>query len=303
MTCSLDYLQLKESFLVYLKSEKNYSDNTVSSYRFDLDSFFGYASEHKLQVDQTDSIQNYIFHLKRSGYKSKTISRHLSSIRRFFHYLIKKRLLASNPCISLPLPKAEKRLPHIFTATETERLFSFKVDENDFIEVRDLAIFDLIYSCGLRVSECANIKLSDIELNSNKITITGKGDKQRIVFFGVKTRHNIETWLKLRNSYDNINKTSILFISKQKKPISVRTIQNRLKLFCKQRGIYKNAYPHMLRHSFATDMLQASKNLRAVQELLGHKNISTTQIYTHLDFDYLFDEYSQFHPRAKRKNS
>lgn len=291
---------LLNRFILYLETEKQYSVNTVSNYRRDLTKYFIFCAEKNYDFFQHTSIQNYIYKLKRSLFKGSTISRQLSSIKSFFKYCLVIREFKTNPCVDIHIPKTDKHLPNIFTAEETERLFSYKPDNNE-IEIRDLAMFDLIYSCGLRVSECAAIKIKDISLKEGKISITGKGNKERIVFFGNKTKVNLIKWLKTRKiNYNNIL-TDTLFISKQKKAISVRSIQERLKVFCKSRGVYKNAYPHMLRHSFATDMLQSSKDLRTVQELLGHKNISTTQIYTHLDFDYLFNEYTQHHPRANKK--
>jgi integrase/recombinase XerC len=288
------------SFIVYLKTEKQYSNNTVSNYQRDLKHYFSFCKKQSLIFINHDSIRSYIYKLKRDLYKSTTISRHLSSIKVFFKYCMVRGFVKTNPCVDLQLPKSDKKLPHIFTHEETEKLFSSTID-NDELSIRDLAMFDLIYSCGLRVSECSAMKMNDISLKERKISIIGKGNKERIVFFGTKTKVNLEKWLKVRENTYNKLLIDTVFISKQKKTISVRTIQTRLKQFCKKRGIYKNVYPHMLRHSFATDMLQASKDLRSVQELLGHKNIATTQIYTHLDFDYLFNEYSQHHPRATKK--
>ncbi len=292
--------QLLNRFIVYLETEKQYSANTVSSYKRDLSKYFLFCNEKKFDFTAQDSIQNYIYKLKRSLFKSTTISRHLSSIKSFFKFCLVIGKYKTNPCVEIHIPKSEKHLPNIFTPEETERLFSYKPSDDE-ISIRDLAMFDLIYSCGLRVSECASIKMANISLKEGKISVTGKGNKERIMFFGSKTKVNLSRWLKTRKiKYNNIL-TDTLFVSKQKKPISVRSIQERLKIFCKTKGIYKNVYPHMLRHSFATDLLQSSKDLRSVQELLGHKNISTTQIYTHLDFDYLFNEYNQHHPRANKK--
>ena len=236
----------------------------------------------------------------RQGRKSRTIQRELSSIRSFYQFLIRNALVAKNPALEVRAPKSDRPLPKTCDAETIDRLLSVD-DASDGLQVRDVAIFELIYSSGLRLAELINIDLDDIDLPQQQLIVTGKGNKTRHLPIGSKAVSAVKRWLKLRQDFTRDSQQSALFLSKQGKRISPRNVQSRLNRLIQRRALDQHLSPHTLRHSFATHMLESSSDLRAVQELLGHVNIATTQVYTHLDFQHLARVYDSAHPRAKRK--
>jgi integrase/recombinase XerC len=293
-----------DQFIRMLSSEKYYSPHTCTNYRRDLDRFHQFLSMQ--DIDGWDKVNygevsGYAAQRFRLGKKSRTIQRELSSIRSFYQFLISFGLVKQNPATEVKAPKADKPLPKTCDAESIDQLLR-PADSNDELLVRDLAIFELIYSSGLRLAETINIDLDDIDLRQQQVVVTGKGNKTRYLPIGSKAIKAIGHWLKLRSGFIRSGDTQALFLSKLGQRISARNVQIRLNKLVKRQALDHHLSPHTLRHSFATHMLESSSDLRAVQELLGHANIATTQIYTHLDFQHLAKVYDQAHPRAKRRN-
>jgi len=293
-----------DQFIQMLRSEKYYSPHTCSNYRRDLDQFQKYL--RGLGIETWDKVSysdvsGFAAQRHRQGRKSRTIQRELSSIRSFYQFLIKNSVVTLNPALEVRAPKSGKPLPKTCDAESIDRLLSLP-DDSDGLVVRDVAIFELIYSSGLRLAELVNIDLTDIDLAQQQMVVTGKGNKTRYLPIGSKAVSAVKRWLKLRLDYTRDTNQSALFLSKQGKRISPRSVQSRLNRLIQQQALDQHLSPHTLRHSFATHMLESSSDLRAVQELLGHVNIATTQVYTHLDFQHLARVYDAAHPRAKRKS-
>ncbi|MFT5219798.1 MAG: integrase/recombinase XerC [Planctomycetota bacterium] len=297
-------IQYLDQYIQMLRSEKYYSAHTCSNYRRDLDRFSDYLKT--LEIESWDKVSyrevsSYAAKRFRLGRKSRTIARELSSIRSFYQYLIRQALLKQNPALEVSAPKADKPLPKTCDAESVGRLLAAG-DSKDKLFIRDLAIFELIYSSGLRLAETVNIDLDDIDLQQRQLVVTGKGNKTRYLPIGSKAVIAVNKWLKLRAQFSRDASQPALFLSKQGNRISPRNVQSRLAQLIKRQSLDQHLSPHMLRHSFATHLLESSSDLRAVQELLGHANIATTQIYTHLDFQHLAKVYDNAHPRARRKS-
>ncbi len=292
-----------EPFIQMLRSEKYYSPHTCSNYRRDLKLFQDYLQQHAIERWQQvgySEVSGFAAQRHRQGRKSRTIQRELSSIRSFFQHLIQNEVIAKNPAREVSAPKSDKPLPKPCDAESIDRLLSVN-DSSDGLLVRDVAMFELIYSSGLRLAELINIDLDDIDLAEQQLVVTGKGNKTRYLPIGSKAVKAVKKWLKLRPDYSRDIKQPALFLSKLGKRISPRNVQARLNQLIQRQALDQHLSPHTLRHSFATHLLESSSDLRAVQELLGHVNIATTQVYTHLDFQHLASVYDAAHPRAKRK--
>ena len=289
-------------FIEELSYERNYSEKTVQGYSKDLYLFLEYLNENNIKnyndVEYQD-IRLYVNYLYNLNYNNKTISIHISSLRSFFKYLKSNNVIDDNPCILISNPKLEKRLPKYLSIIDTENLLN-AYDKNNYIGLRNSLILEMLYSTGIRVSEMTDIKVSEISYGNHTIKITGKGNKERIVYFGTKCENLIKLYLK--NSYNklNINNLDYLFLSKRGKKINDREIRTIVDTASKVAGIKFKISPHVLRHTFATHMLNEGADLRSVQELLGHENLSTTQIYTHLSNEKIRNVYLNSHPRAKR---
>jgi len=292
-----------DQFIQMLRSEKYYSPHTCTNYRRDLNQFRSYLANQGIeswkQVGYSE-VSGFAAQRHRQGRKSRTIQRGLSSIRSFYQFLIRNTLVAKNPALEVSAPKSDRPLPKTCDAETIDRLLSVH-DDSDGLQVRDVAIFELIYSSGLRLAELINIDLGDIDLPQQQLVVTGKGNKTRYLPIGSKAVTAVKRWLKLRQDFTRDSQQPALFLSKQGKRISPRNVQNRLNRLIQRQALDQHLSPHTLRHSFATHMLESSSDLRAVQELLGHVNIATTQVYTHLDFQHLARVYDSAHPRAKRK--
>ncbi len=248
-----------------------------------------------------NEVSGYAAQRHRQGRKSRTIARELSSIRSFYQYLIRLGEVARNPALDVSAPKSDKPLPKTCDPESLEQLLRV-TDSSDDLVVRDVAIFELIYSSGLRLAELVGIDLDDLDLAQRQLVVTGKGNKTRYLPVGSKAVAAVERWLKLRPRYSRDASVQALFLSKPGRRISARNVQSRLNHLIERQALGQHISPHVLRHSFATHLLESSADLRAVQELLGHANIATTQIYTHLDFQHLAKVYDAAHPRARRKD-
>jgi integrase/recombinase XerC len=297
-----DAKQFLSDYLAQLTIEKRASQYTVKSYKRDLNCLNTYCESKSISLwtdlKQTD-IRTHIASRHRQGLSSTSLQRELSAIRSFFNFLLKNRLADNNPAQYIKAPKQVRKLPKTLDVDQVKGLL--EAGTSSIIEIRDVAMFELFYSSGIRLSELANLDITDIDLTDKSLMVrSGKGGKSRILPIGNNAITGIKTWLEQRIKNAEKNE-SALFISTRGKRLGQRSIELRLEQWCKKKGISEHIHPHMLRHSFASHLLESSQDLRAVQELLGHSNISTTQIYTHLDFQHLADVYDKAHPRAKRK--
>ena len=285
-------------YINFISKVKNLSNNTAKSYLRDLKKFSDFVE--KLHISKyseiTDDICSaWIGDLFTKNINPRSIQRHISSAKGFFKFLKKNNVVNSSPFELITAPKIPNNLPEVLSPEDVEQLLKFK--PTSVIEIRDLAIIELIYSSGLRVSETININLNDFEEDMSFLRILGKGAKTRLVPVGKYAKSAINAWLIERNKI--INSTDALFLNLRGKRISIRSVQLRLRKMALKQGLAP-IHPHMLRHSFATHMLESSGDLRTIQELLGHSSLSTTQIYTKLDYQHLVKIYDQSHPRAKK---
>ena len=277
---------------------KNLSENTTKSYQRDLKKLCLFLESLKIK-DYTDVSMDicsaWIGDLFSQNNNPRSIQRHLSSAKGFFRFLKKNNLIASSPFELVTAPKSASNLPEVLTPEDVEQLLNFK--PSSLIEIRDLAIVEMMYSSGLRVSETVNINVSDFEEGMSFLRVLGKGSKTRLVPIGRFAISAINNWLSERDKI--VSNTDALFLNSKGTRLTVRSVQLRLKKMALKQGL-PPIHPHMLRHSFATHMLESSGDLRTIQELLGHSSLSTTQIYTKLDYQHLAKIYDQAHPRAKK---
>lgn len=287
-----------KEYLVFVSQVKNLSENTTKSYERDLKKLLIFLE--KLNITKYSDIKEeicsaWIGDLYSQNNKPKSIQRHLSSAKGFFRFLKKNNLIDSSPFELVTAPKSSNTLPDVLSPEDVEQLLNFK--PSNTIEIRDMAIVELMYSSGLRVSETVNINIGDFEENMSFLRVIGKGSKTRLVPMGRFAIKAINNWLIEREKI--LNNTDALFLNSKGARLSVRSVQLRLKKMATKQGL-PPVHPHMLRHSFATHMLESSGDLRTIQELLGHSSLSTTQIYTKLDYQHLAKIYDKSHPRAKK---
>lgn len=288
-------------YLSHLALERQLSRHTDAGYQRDLERFVAWCDHADVQEWQTvDShhVRTFAAAEFRRGLGARTIQRRLSALRGFFGFLIREGLLQANPATDVQAPKARKRLPETLDADQMARLLAFRTDAG--LDVRDKAIMELFYSSGLRLSELADLDLGDLDLPDRTVRVLGKGRKTRIVPVGRYAVQALSNWLQERAALASGSEQA-LFVSRLGSRMHVRTIQQRIAAWARQQGLGVHVHPHMFRHSFASHLLESSHDLRGVQELLGHSSISTTQIYTHLDFQHLARTYDEAHPRARRK--
>jgi integrase/recombinase XerC len=287
----------------YLVAERNYSEHTVRAYMTDLTQFMNFLKKNRLPADTRNiditkieeiDIREFIGRLYNKNSKA-SISRKLTSIRNFLEFLIREGKIASNSAKLVPIPKGERRTPAFLTVDEVFVLVE-KPDDNEVLGVRDRAILELLYSSGLRVSELNGIKTGDTDLTSSFVKVLGKGGVERIVPIGSKAINAIKYFLEKRNEL--APKVDYLFINSRGGRLSVRSIARIVKKYANLSGIPKNISPHVLRHTFATHLLGSGADLRAIQEMLGHKSLSTTQRYTHASIEKIMEIYDKTHPRA-----
>ena len=292
----------RERFLKHLELERRLSPQTVDAYRRDLKDLSGWCDAGELgdwQAVQGEHLRSWSAQCYRRGLSAKSVQRRLSASRSFFRYLLREKLVTANPAADVTAPKPGKRLPGNLDADRMARLLD--IDDEGPIADRDRAILELLYSSGLRLSELTGLDLDDIDLADGTVRVTGKGSKERIVPVGRMARQALAAWLKSRGGFAD-GDDNALFLSQRGNRLSGRSVQARVKHWAKRQGIDANVYPHLFRHSFASHLLESSHDLRGVQELLGHANISTTQVYTHLDFQHLAQIYDATHPRARKKH-
>ncbi|MBE0468540.1 MAG: tyrosine recombinase XerC [Methyloprofundus sp.] len=293
--------QQVSDFLQQLKIEKRASEHTVKSYQRDLRRLVAYCGQHNIDcwadLSSTDVLK-HVAERHRLGLSSTSLQRELSASRSFYLFLMKTGQVDVNPALHVKAPKQARKLPKTLDVDQVSALLD--ADANSILEVRDVAMFELFYSSGLRLSELHELNLEDVDLYDKQLKIVkGKGGKSRLLPVGAKAISALQAWLKVRPPAIAMQDNAV-FTGAKGKRLGCRSIQLRLKQWCIKKGVTEAVHPHMLRHSFASHLLEASQDLRAVQELLGHENISTTQIYTHLDFQHLAEVYDQAHPRAKK---
>ena len=291
---------LLKEYLAFLNFERGLSPLTRENYARDIKQLISLADTTALNSLQTNHIRRFIASLHGKGLGGKSIARMLSSWRGFFDFLINRKSFTNNPVIGLRAPKSPKTLPQALSIEQAVKLVD--ISDDDVLSIRDHAILELFYSSGLRLSEVVNLNITALDFSEGTVIVTGKGNKTRIVPMGEHAMNAIKKWLNSRAQIliNNAAERAV-FIGLQGRRISPRNIQYRMKAWSIKQGINSSVHPHMLRHSFATHVLQSSGDLRAVQEMLGHANISTTQVYTHLDYQHLTKVYDQAHPRARKK--
>ena len=290
--------ELLKNYLDYLAHERRLSRHTLEGYTRDIEALIGCADATLLSKLQVHDIRRFVAQLHGHGFGAKSIARMLSAWRGFYRYLARDHGYRENPCLGLRAPRSAKRLPHALSPDEAHRLLDIQPDT--VLGVRDKAMFELFYSSGLRLSELTALAPSDVNFAEGTARVTGKGSKTRIVPVGRYALDALTAWLKGRAQIPR-HQSDALFVNRLGQRLSPRSVQQRLKVLALKQGISTNVHPHVLRHSFASHVLQSSSDLRAVQEMLGHASISTTQVYTHLDFQHLAKVYDAAHPRAKRK--
>jgi integrase/recombinase XerC len=288
-------------YLDFLENIKGLSANTIKSYQRDLIKFSHFSEA--ANVDSFDMFteeicSSWIADLFQQNVSARSIQRHISSAKGFFEYAQKNTLINSSPFELINSPKSPNYLPNVLSPEDVEQLLNFK--PKNIQETRDMAIVELIYSSGLRVSEAANVDLNDFEESGNFLRVLGKGSKTRLVPVGRFAQSAIDKWIKERKKISTID--GALFVNLRGGRISTRSIQERIKTLALMQGL-PPVNPHMLRHSFATHLLESSGDLRSIQELLGHSSLSTTQIYTRLDYQHLIKIYEKSHPRATKTNA
>lgn len=287
-------------FLKYIDLEKNYSNYTLINYKDDLSFYLDFLNKENIDVLDSDYkvIRNYLSYMYNKKYSSKTISRHISSLRSFYKYMLKENYIVKNPMTLISNPKQESKLPHFLYYNELETILNIP-DKSTPLGQRDSVILELLYSTGIRVSELVNVKLKDINLSTRKIRILGKGNKERIVLYGEYLKNLLDIYLNDGREKLVKNNQEYLVLNKNGSGLTTRGVRVIIDNILKKGEIDFHISPHVLRHTFATHMLDSGADLKSVQELLGHENLSTTQIYTHISNERLRKVYLSTHPRAK----
>jgi integrase/recombinase XerC len=294
---------LQDELAVYLDSLQHCSPHTRAAYRRDLEKFLEHVVERGLtdwsEVD-LHCVRGFIALRHRAGAHGASLARALSAMRSFYKYLAVRGRAIVNPAALVRAPKSPRHLPRVLDVDQMSGLLEHVAV--DVLALRDRSMWETLYSCGLRVSELVGLNLDSVDLVAGEARVLGKGRKERIVPIGRQARDLLSQWLKTRATFALAEEQAI-YLNWRGKRLSVRGVQQRLAVWLRKHGIDVHVHPHMLRHSFASHLLESSGDLRAVQELLGHANISTTQIYTHLDFQHLAKVYDAAHPRARRRTS
>ena len=288
-------------FFQFLQSEKQFSPHTLDSYRRDINRFLRFLNDQSVsRWDDIDEqhIRLFVSQVHRQGLGGKSIQRLLSALRRLFRYLLVNHRIRSNPASQVRAPKSSRKLPEVMQPQQIDQLLN--TDSDQPLVVRDHALLELLYACGLRRSELISLNLRDIDWASHCLRVTGKGRKERLCPFGRQAETILKKWLKCRDLLVKDGEQAV-FVNNRGGRLSASAIRTRIRKLCEEKGIDQRVYPHLMRHSFASHLLQSSGDLRAVQELLGHAHLKTTQIYTHLDFQQLAETYDAAHPRAQKK--
>jgi integrase/recombinase XerC len=288
-------------YLQHLGAERRLSPHTLAAYARDLENLNRLTGGKALDTLTLHDIRGAVVKLRAGGLAATSVARQLSSWRGFYAFACRRLGYPSNPCSGLRPPKSSRSLPEILSPDACARLLDARGGDNDALTARDRAMFELFYSSGLRLSELVGIDLGDLDLGSGEARVTGKGSKTRVVPVGQQAVEAISAWLGLRLTLLRAP-TDALFVGQRGERLTPRSVQLRLARWARVAAIGQHVHPHMLRHAFATHVLQSSGDLRAVQEMLGHASISTTQVYTHLDWQHLAKAYDQAHPRARKKD-
>ncbi len=294
---------LTDEFIKFVKFEKGLSDNTIFAYKNDLNQYISFLKKIKKTIDDVtnEDITEFLWQLKQQNIKPNSLYRKSSCITQFHKFLISEGITKNNPIEFLSKPKLQRKLPQVLTLEEVERLLSY-IPKKKFNDIRNKAMIEVLYATGLRVSELVNLKFDNLDLTNRYIRIIGKGGKERIVLLNKKSVQALKEWLRIREkkfAYKYLKEfDQYVFLSKLGKPISRIDFWEQLRNYVKQAKITKNVSPHTLRHSFATHMLKYGADLKVVQELLGHSDISTTQIYTQVDRQHLKEVHKKYHPRG-----
>lgn len=290
-----------DDYIAWLHQERRHALLTIRHYQHDIEVFLQYCEQQSLlcweQLTE-HHIRSFISQRHRQGLGGRSLQRHLSSLRSLFRYLARRNVIAHDPAAAVRAPKSPRRLPALLDVDQLNRLLTR--DDDEVLTLRDVAMMELIYSSGLRLAEAASLDMIDIDFNDHTLRVTGKGNKTRVIPVGRQALQVVADWLTKRAVLVAQDEPA-LFVGRHGKRLSHRSIQARMKLWAQRQALGQHVHPHMLRHSFASHVLESSGDLRAVQEMLGHADISTTQIYTHMDFQHLAQVYDKAHPRARRR--
>ncbi len=289
-------------FLTYLRDARRLAARTREHYGRDLRAVAAYLDDNGIthwDAVRVGDVRGYIAAARRRGLGGRSIQRHLASLRALFDFLQREGRIGLNPAADLRAPRSTRRLPETLDPDETARLLEAGADTSDPLQCRDRAMFELVYSCGLRLAELAALERADAAAADDSLRVTGKGAKSRLVPIGRQARAALADWLAVRCQLATSDEPA-LFVGRRGRRLGHRAIQKRLDAMAQRGGLGRPVHPHMLRHAFASHLLESSGDLRAVQELLGHADIATTQVYTHLDFQHLAEVYDRAHPRARR---
>ena len=283
-------------FLNYMKNERLYTKDTIKNYKLDLQQFAEFLKTQDIAINDVikTNIEDFFMNLHVLGLSPTSLARKASTLRSYYTYMLKSSLISESPMTSIKTPKLSKKLPNVLSVHDVDILCDIKIDS--VVAKRDKAIIEVMYSSALRLSELSSLNIESVDMNSKFIKVIGKGKKERILPLGIKATDALSVWITVRNNFTPSN--TALFINKYGGRLSNRSIQNRINFWVKKQGLNCKISPHTLRHSCATHLLEASGDLRAVQEFLGHEDISTTQIYTNMDFEHLSKVYRNSHPRA-----
>ena len=290
------------AFLKRLATERRLSPHTVAAYEHDLRALLAFCERERIvsfQALDSFGVRRFAAESHRKGLSARSVARRLSAVRTFLNYLVETGVLKSNAGVHVQAPKAPRRLPATLDADQVASLLAISGD--DPVTLRDRAILELFYSSGLRLAELVGLNLGSVDAADRTVRVLGKGSKTRVVPVGKKALAALQDWLAVRSELARADEQA-MFVGQRGRRISPRMVQKRVNEWAKRQGTPTNVHPHMLRHSFATHVLESSRNLRAVQEMLGHASLSTTQVYTNLDFQHLASVYDQAHPRARRRS-
>ncbi len=285
----------KEAFSLYLEIERNLSPHSIRAYRQDLDMFHAFLADQPLEEVDYRTLRRFLGFLKQQGYERSTIARRMAALRTYFRFLARERLVKGNPAVGLQSPKQARKLPHFLDWEELQRLLA--TPGESALGLRDRALLELLYATGMRVSEIAELSIRQLNWEEAEIRVVGKGTKERMVLMSESAMRHVRRYLDTARPLLKPVDTDRLFLNRQGKPLSSRSIDRMLKQHARNAGITKPVSPHTMRHTFATHLLEGGADLRVVQELLGHSSLSTTQIYTHVSQDRLRQVYQQAHPR------
>jgi len=289
-----------DEFLGYMEKVRGCSAHTVSAYRRDLGEYLDHLDERGLPLENAESLRSFLGLLFGRGFARSTMARKVSSVKSFCRYLVREGVLEVNPCDSVPTPKVPRNNPRFLSLEEITALLDSAAGDRP-IDLRDLAIWELFYSSGVRISELAAMNTEDWDPEGKLVRVRGKGNKTRIVPLGKKASERIERYLKTSGRWPLPGKNAPIFLNRQGSRLSVRGIQKRLETRLRDCGLDTRISPHVIRHTFATHLLDSGADLRAIQEMLGHESLQTTQRYTHVTLDRLLEVYDRSHPRSDRK--